>query len=646
MGQLPTWLPGHFSFRFLSTIFLLFVCVAAPDAAFADTANPASIDEQIRDAEIEDLLNMQVTSVSNAPENLRTSSAAVSVITSEDIRRSGVTSVMEALRGVPGVNVARQEQNKWAISIRGFNHRTSNKLLVLIDGRSIYDPLFSGTFWEVRDVFLEDVERIEVVRGPGGSTWGANAVNGVISIITKHAADTQGSLVSAGGGTEERVLGSVRHGGKISEDTFYRIYSRYVNRDNGYLAEGASDDSYNGQAGFRVDSRLGKDETLNLQGQIFQGDNEGVVGDFNTLHGEGGSVQGRWERRLSESSVFSTDGYYDHFDFDSGILGERRETGEVNIKEEHTFSDRFSSITALQYRYTTDQTFPSQIFSVDPDERNDHLYGGSFSGKYRAIKDVLDLHAGVKIQHNDYSGVEVQPDAGFAWTVNAKHTLWGSVSRAVRTPSRLENDFAFTLPETGQVVLRGNSDIEAENLLSYQLGHHFLLREDMLLSTTAFFNVYEDLLLGEGTTINNTGHGDTYGAELAATWSATSWWELRGAYSYLKVALSPDSDSTADPSVFLLEEGSAPQHQAVLTSRIDLPAGFELDGMLRYVDRLYSPDVASYVVADLRLGYRVSENLELSVVGQNLFDDHHFEQGGPEASQVQQGVYGKAVLTF
>lgn len=595
---------------------------------------------------IEDLLKMNVTSVTKVPEEIRKTSAAISVITSEDIRRSGATAVAEVLRWAAGVSVARNDANKWAISIRGFNGRAANKILVMIDGRSIYDPLFSGTLWETRDVFLDDVERIEVLRGPGGSTWGSNAMNGVINIITKDSKDTQGNLIVAGGGSEERAFSAVRNGGKISDDTFYRVYGKYYNRDNAYLDTHASDDSYNGQAGFRIDSKPDENNRAMLAGTIYNGDHDGVEGIFNNVNGEGGSFQGKWEREVSRSSRISMNGYYDHIDAEAGLLEEKRDTGELNVQNENQIYDWFDLIASIQYRHTRDDIQNSERVSVDPLRRTDNLVSAGLTGKMELIKDKLDMRLGSKVEHNDYSDYEFQPDIGVSWLMDQDNTLWASVSKAVRIPSRLENDFLITFPDPQTVLFRGNPSLDSEKLVSYQTGLRTTISKDLIAGISLFYNDYEDLIIAEGATIENSAHGNTHGFELAGRLQATETWYLSAAYSLLQVDVDIDPGSSANTSEASLQEGNSPEHQLFASSRLNLSDDWEFDCNLRYVDSLKDPQVDSYVVGDVRLAYKIVKGLELAVVGQNIFERRHFEQGGSNSSQVQQGVYGKLTWSF
>lgn len=621
---------------------VLWLCgVVAP----AQAAQPFGSLEDIANASLEDLLHTTVTTASRVPEDLQSVPASIFVVTSEDIRRSGAMSIPDALRNVPGVNVAQRDADKWAVSIRGFNSRTADKILVLIDGRTIYDPLFSGTLWEIRDIVLEDVDRIEVIRGPGGSTWGANAVNGVINIITKHSRETQGGLVTAGGGTEQRGFGVFRYGGTLDEEHTYRVYGKYYNRDNGFLTNEVSDDSYNAQGGFRFDGESSADSSYMIAANGYNGDHDGVT-PLDNVHGRGGSVQGRWDFNLSGRSHFSAQAYYDHIDLDASVLAERRNTTEVNLQHEYRATSRLELVSSFQYRYTSDDLGDSELVRIVPPRREDSLVAAALQMRFQLVPDTVHLRLGSKVEHNDYSLFEVEPDAGLSWNINPRHTVWASVARGVRTPSRLENDLQIIQSGTDNIVFRGNRNLAAENLIAYESGYRSLVSKELIFDVTGFYNSYDDLLVADGPTLGNSAHGSTYGVELATTWTASRACQIRAAYSYIRMDLALDPGSASSPDQIRGLEGNTPQNQASVNVRYDLSKNWESDFGLRYVDSLGAPHVSRYVVADARLSHRLSKSLELALIAQNLFDPHHFEQGGAGASEVQQGVYGKLTWTF
>ncbi len=614
-------------------------------SVYADVLTTPVVDPDIDIAttDIETLLNMRITTASKASDSLQRTPAAVYVLTNEAIRRSGATSIPEALRYVPGVQVARTASNKWSVSIRGFNSGGSNKLLVMIDGRSIYDPLFSSVFWESKDVMLEDVERIEVIRGPGGSTWGANAVNGVINIITKNAKDTQGGLLSGGGGTEEKLLGSFRYGGKISEESHYRVFGKHNTRDEGHLDEGASDDAAQGRGGFRVDG--GNEDAGNymLQGEYYNGEYDGAMptGD---IDGQGGHFLGRWNKELSSESEVTAQAFYDNFDLDALVLGENREIGDVELHYQYQPTDTYRLITGVNYRHTNDFIRGSPSAALKPESRSDNLGGFFFDNKLE-LSETVELSFGSKYEYNNYTGSEVQPSAGLSWTFEDSHTLWTSVSRAVRTPSRLEEDLFVPLPN-GQTAV-GNRSMDSETLIAYEVGYRGQVTDKLFAAVTGFYNDYDELLTLEGgITPGNGATGEGTGGEAWLRWSALENLSFTGSYSYIDLDAELKPGSTADPVATIDSiQGATPRTQASLWASLNLGGGVEIDLGVRYVDKLQAPSVSSYTVADVRLGYKPSEDLELAVVGQNLFEDHHFE-GGLGSSQVEQGVYGLATWRF
>lgn len=607
---------------------------------------PAGLDPDIAQASLEELLDLTITTATRMPEKLRSVSAAVTVITGEDIRRRGVRSIPEALRLIPGVEVARIDANKWAVSIRGFNSRLANKLLVMIDGRSIYNPLFSGTLWETKDVFIEDVERIEVIRGPGGSTWGSNAVNGVIHIITKKARDTRGGLAVAGGGTEEQGFTDLRYGAKLSDTTDARVYGKYYHRGDGYLPQGVDDDSLRGQGGFRLDNHDG-DEAFMMQGSFDGGDHDGVGGPLDVSSRNRDTViQGQWEKQYDRNGSVMLNGYYARTEFDSPVADDDRDTGEVNLQHSFKPFDRFDLTSGLQYRITADEVKNSAVLAVDPTERTDQLVSGFTRARFQLLPEQLSLNLGVRLEHNDYDSFEAQPEIAMSWTPNDRDVVWASVARAVRTPSRLESDFLITLPDL-QTTFVGNRNLDSEQLIAYEIGYRRSLGSALFLDVATFWNEYEDLIAADAATISNSARGHVYGVELTATWEPTAYAKLLAGYSYLVVDLSADPGSTDRVNMSIQSlEGADPEHQAFGRADFMLTPDWSFGFDVRFVDSLRTNDVDDYVVGDARLAWRARQDLELAVVGQNLFRAHHFEQRGSGTSEVEQGVYGQLTWTF
>ncbi|HEX7028568.1 MAG TPA: TonB-dependent receptor [Gammaproteobacteria bacterium] len=624
---------------------LLGCLLFTPATVFGDE-NPqlAGLDIDITRLSIEELLNVKITSVSKRPEQITHAPAAVYVLTSEDIRHSGVTSVPEVLRLVPGVHVARIDANKWAVSIRGFNGQTANKLLVLIDGRSIYDPLFSGVLWETKDVMLENIERIEVVRGPGGTLWGANAVNGVINIITKNARQTQGGLVAAGAGTEERFI-NWRYGYELAENHYIRVYGKGFEKDPGFVEGGADDRSSMGQAGFRYDGTLTNSDTLMIRGDFYDGSfgypDEAARGE---REGKGGNLLGLWARPLDNGGGMSAQMAYSHTELDDPVLGEVRDTYDFEFQHDLPRIGDHEIIWGVTYRRTHDDIRSSSLLGLTPDHRTDSVTG-LFVQDDIALSRSVYLTVGSKFESNDYTGSEVQPNIRLAWRINSTDTFWAAVSRAVRTPSRLESDFVIQMPDGSTFAGGGNMD--SEELVAYETGVRFNLTKELYMGVTAFYNEYDRLFTVEGSTLGNRAGGNTSGVEVAAVYVPAASWKISVGYSYLNMNLKLDRDSLDDPSTRIAgTEGQNPEHQAFVRLGTRLFKHYELDVAVRYVDELPALNVPSYTVADLRLARRINDNLELSIVGQNLFEDRHFEWGGNQVTQVEDSMHIKILYNF
>jgi iron complex outermembrane receptor protein len=626
---------------------------------------------------LEDLLKIEVVSITKRPESRAEVAAAVYVITQDDIRRSGVTSLPEALRLAPGVQVAHIDANKWAIGVRGFASRLSRSLLVLIDGRSVYSPLFAGVYWEVQDTLLEDVDRIEVIRGPGGTIWGANAVNGVINIITKRAQEIQGGLLVAGGGSEEQGFGGVRYGGNIGENLFYRVYGKAFNRDAAFHGTGSDFDDWRmGQAGFRLDWDGHHGDTITAQGDIYTGDagQRAVLTTFappfrTTVEADadlaGGNLLGRWQRVFSPASDLSVQLYYDRTYRREPTFRESRDTFDIDVQHHFRIPWQQEIRLGFGYRLTSDDTAAVPTIVFTPSGRTDQLFSTFVQDEIRLLAEQLRLIIGSKFEHNDYSGFEFQPSVRLAWILALQHTAWAAFTRTVRTPSRVEHDLSATgLLDPGTptfVRVLGSTAFVSEKLLAYELGYRVQPMSRLFLDVATFYNRYTDLLsLEPGTPfpeampppahiivpllIRNGLHGEGYGVELAAEWQPFDWWRVSGVYSYLHLNLTRDKDSL-DASTVRSTEGSSPTHQLSLRSFLSLPWHLEFDLVGRYIDYLPSQGVASYLTLDIRLGWRPLPPLTIAVVGQNLLMNHHaeFSGGSSGITEIERSVYGKVV---
>ena len=432
---------------------------------------------------IEELMDIEVTSVSRSAETLSSAAAAISVVTSDDIRRSGATTIPEALRGVPGLHVARRNSNSWAVSSRAFSSITSEKLLVLSDTRSIYTPLLSGVMWDVQDYLMQDIERIEVIRGPGASLWGANAVNGVINITTRHARNTQGTLLTATLGTEEQA-GAARYGGKFGESGFFRVFGQYSDRDATFHPGATSSDDWRiGHAGFRADWDASSSDALTLQADLYRANigqfapaitvigRPGPQGNLE-VHAAGGNVLGRWRRQLAPGSDLQLRVYFDHTHRDDPSFHDDLDTVDLELQHRYVPSSRHEIVWGLNYRYTDNSNRGNGIFAVAPEDSRDQLIG-AFAQDQFAISDALRLTLGTKLEHNDFSGFEVQPSVRLAWDVAPGQNAWAAVSRAVRVPTRLERDIAVEATPPGsnpRAVLLGNDDFDVGRVAGIRSG--------------------------------------------------------------------------------------------------------------------------------------------------------------------------------
>ena len=638
--------------------------------------------EELRNLSLEQLMNIQVTSVAKHPQKMLAAPAAVYVITQEDIQQSGALSIPEALRMAPGFEVARIDGHRYAITARGFNGEYANKLLVLMDGRSIYNPLFSGVFWDQQDTLMEDIDRIEAIRGPGGTLWGANAVNGVINIISKSARDTQGTLISGGGGTEEQWFGWVRYGAKAGENTYFRVYGKTFERDDldgGDLADGWQ----HNQGGFRVDWFPSDENAVTFQGDLYAGTASEIdvlpqpspfalsTPQKVNIDYHGGNLLSRWTRVWSEEGQTQLQGYFDRSDRDT-LTDESRTTGDIDLQHRFTLGERQEFVAGIGYRVTKDNTEPGNVVNFIPTDRTTQLFNTFIQDEIKLVPERLSLTLGTKLEHNDFTGFEVQPSARLAWTPNARNTIWTSVSRAVRTPSRLENDVNTRvatvrvppLPFPVAVRAQGNSDIISEELIAYEIGYRSQLHERVSLDTAAFYNDYDNLSSQEFGSFNpstapptqpvtpgNGLKGQTYGVEMTLQWKPTDWWTLHPSYTFLEMQLHTrpgSTDTTSEKS----GEGSNPHHQVSVFSSMTFAKQWDLDVWLRYVDNLSALNISSYITADVRLAWRPHKNLELAVVRQNLLQPQHpefFEStfGVPgRPAEVERGVYGKVTWHF
>ncbi len=662
---------------------ILFLGISAgPAAAQNGAKDPAGALTQLS---LEELMNLDVTitSTSRKPQKAFETPSAAYVLTGEDIRRSGVTTIPDALRMVPGMSVARINTNKWAITSRGFNGRFASKLLVLVDGRTVYSPLFSGVYWDTQDMLLDDVDRIEVIRGPGSSLWGANAVNGIINIITKHSAATTGSLATAAVGSKDHGSFGVRYGGSLSQGSYYRAYAKYFNDEESADADGtASGDYWKAvRAGFRADSNLSNRDSLSFQADIYKGEAgeplalpsltapyvQNVI-DRATM--KGFNAVGRWQRRYSARSDFQLQAYYDHSVRENVRLSEGLHTFDVDFQRRFIWRDNHEILWGLGFRITHDSIGDSFFFSFDPARRTDKLYSGFVQDSISLVKNKLVFTVGTKFEHNDYTGAELEPSANLAWMPNKKNTFWTSISRAIRTPDRIESDSRHNptvIPGSMPSVLRilGNHTIDHEDVLALEAGYRTQPHNRVYFDVGLFYNFYDQLRTFEPETpfvetspspthrviplrMDNLMSGRTYGVEIAIDLKLTGWWQLKTGYSYLHMNLIPDANSKDTRSK--AEEGQNPANQLSFQSIMDFRRRFEFDISTRYVSEMPVLSVDGYVELDARFGYQISDHWEFSIVGQNLLNKQHREWGADrdnhDPSEVPRMAYGKLALRF
>src|SRR5256714_763913 len=627
---------------------------------FAQQPESAVSADSLKKLSIEQLMNLQVTSVSKRPERLSQTASAIQGITQEGIQRSGAASLPEALRLATNLQVAQLDSRQWAISARGFNGTAANKLLVLIDGRTVYTPLFSGVFWDVQEVPLADIDRIEVISGPGATLWGANAVNGVINVITKDAKDTQGLLLSGGGGTEQHGFGTVRYGAALGPSVRARFYGRGFDRDATAFpgGQGAADDWYLGQGGFRMDWDASSGTRVTLQGDLYDGRIAQDSGGDIAVSGR--NVMAKWSHTLSGRSSLAAHLYYDRTHRDiPGLFGEDLDTYDVDLQHRTRLGDRHDVVWGLGYRNINDRTAIGS--DSTPAFLPLHVAREGFTG---FVQDEIALHPnrfhltlGTKIEHNDYTGFEVQPSGRVNWRLSPSATLWAAVSRAVRAPSRVDRE--LFAPAKPPYVLAGGPDFHSEEELAYELGYR-RHQGSLALSVATFYSRYHGLRSLEQVNpptpvplvIGNGQDGESYGAELTAEYWLTNRWRVHGGDTQLRVHVWPNPRSPGLSKG--ATEAQIPDRQFLLLSSVDLPAHLGLAAWFRAIDDINNQLVPAYAELNVTLTWQPTSKLDLSLVGQNLLHDRHREFGAPPANptapdprrDIQRGVYGTVAWHF
>ncbi len=632
---------------------------------------------------LEQLGEIEVTTVSKKPEEVWNTSAAIYVITQQDIQRAGAINIPEALRLAPGVEVARITSGEYAIGIRGFNSRLSRSVLVLIDGRTVYTTFTAGTYWETQDVLMKDIDRIEVIRGPGGTIWGPNAVNGVINVITKHTTDTQGALVTAGAGAVEQFLGDMRYGSGNGKRFTYRVYATGFGWSPQHHEDGNQyDDWHGGQGGFRMDWKARTHDTYRLQGDVYgQYFGEGVsVSTYNPpasfpLTGDaplyGGNILWDWTRVQGEGRDMQLVAYYAHDTRKELNLGDLRNTFNVDFLDRFRLPRQQVSLgLTLRASHGSEAEVVSGL-TFTPSKRTDTLYQGFLQDEIALVQKRLSLVAGTKILKTNYTGVLGEPTARLLYTPTASQTVWAAYTHAVRTPSDAERDFNLSsflgyarngLPFFAR--FSANPKFRSEQLNGYELGYRGLEGRNLFLDIAGFYNHYGDLfsedVLGPAYVEANPapthlllpaqfGNGlvaSTTGMEVAPEWRPRPWWRVGGWYSFLDMHVKKGTGSL-DFGTAPIVQGSSPQHQALLRSGFDLPKSVNLDIQARYVNALPGIKVPSYWTGNATAQWAATRHIRLTAVGRNLLQPHHLEfvyDPGP-AVGIRRAFYGEITFT-
>ena len=657
----------------------LVICLTPP--ALSQQTIPGLMDRSL-----EDLMTIKVTSVSKKEQTLSRAASAVFVITAADIQRSAATNIPDLLRMVPGIDVAQINANTWAISARGLNGRFSSVLLVLVDGRNVYTPTFGGVFWDVLDLPLEDIERIEVIRGPGGTIWGANAVNGVINIITRKTADTQGGMVVGSGGNLDQGSGTVQYGGALDKNTDYRIFTKYFNQNHMSSLNGSNgDDGWHLlRGGFRTDSALSSQDTLTVQGDVYTGAEGCIIPSLplvtspvvqhsaTTVPLSGGFLQSIWKHALSARSDTTLQISFDRYKRDDE-LREERKTLDIDFQHHFAWGTRQDIVWGANYRNTDSHTKGDLAFSLSPANVNMQLFSVFVQDELTLVSDRLYLTVGTRLDHNYYTGFQLLPSMRVAWTRSSHQMLWAAISRADRMPTELDTSSRISLGGYNGpggvptlVAIVGNPHFNDEGLIAYGAGFRTTVFEHLSIDLAAYYNDYSAQETTEPAvpffatapapphlvlplTYENLMHGEAHGFEIAANWKATARWTLSPGYAFEQIHMHLDPTSQDTVSV-LSAEGSSPDHSAQLRSHLDLMHGIAWDASAYFVNRLRNGEIPAYTKVDTGLTWRWSEHLSSSVAGQNLVKDRHLEfvdnTGSVISTLIKRGAYAKLTWQF
>lgn len=635
---------------------------------------------------LEDLMNLKVTSVSKREQKVSQAPAAVFVISSDDIRRSGALNIPDLLRMVPGLEVAQLDASRWAISTRGFNGQFSNKLLVLIDGRTVYTPILAGVFWDSQNLPLESIDRIEVIRGPGAAVWGANAVNGVINILTKPASETQGGFASTGGGNTAWAPEDVSYGGKLSRRASYRLYAdgfRYASSPNPGGGDGQDDWNFV-QGGFRADAQIAQNDVVLAEGQGYHG-NAGEIVTMPTSiwppvtssvalreQYSGWNALARWNHTFSSQSDTSLQVSFDRESRDDSSYGLGLNTLDADFQHHFAWTSRQDFVWGLGYRLGSDDLTQTLRIVYTPQQKSTQLFNSFVQDAITLRPDHLVFSAGARVEHNDYTGFSLQPTARIVWTPDHKQTFWGAISGADRMPARSDTAIRVNyaaLPGPGLPILIslfGNPKFKNEHLTAFEGGYRSTWTPKLSGDMTVFYDRYSHLVSVEpgATTVEmtpapmhllvssvfgNAIYGETHGVEAFANWRVTDRWTLSPGYSFLAMHLhtaAGSHDTVTVPGT----QGGVPDHQAQLRSSFALPWRLQLNSSAYFVNRLPAPAVPSYTRLDTDLTWKMAERVSIDLVGQNMLHDHHLEYSGPDSSVqstfIRRDAYAKVVWSF
>jgi iron complex outermembrane receptor protein len=615
------------------------------------------------------LTNMEVTSVSKKKESILDAAAAVTVITQDDMQRSGFGSIPEMLRLVPGMDVAQTSSSTWDISARGFNGLYADKLLVLQDGRSLYSPVFAGTYWDTVLYPMADLDRIEVIRGPGATLWGANAVNGVINITSKDAEDTQGTMVYTRGSNTESD-GVARYGGKISDNTFYRVYGMFeYNNSFDTPTGGNAGDQWNAlKGGFRIDKHASDKDSFTVQGdfgqnRITQPSTALGTSFADVQYHTTGNVIARWNHKDSEDSEFSMQFYYDYLGLNEKVLSDyRQHTVDVDFHDRFVLNKQNEISWGLGYRMVMTSANPNPVVSLDPSSRNDPTYSGFVQDTYTLQPEHWFVTVGTKLEHNNYTGYELQPSARLLWTPTKTQSAWAAISHAVRTPSIIEADVHYVeAVAPADVYIQGNNALLSEQLTAYELGYRVQPTKQVSLDLSAFYNDYKDLtqtnvqnpvVTASGVQVpiifGNHEDADAYGTELSANLQVTEKWRLTGSYSLLETtAYTTRGASTVGTDKVI--EGSSPKNQFQIHSYLDITRHLQLNVGEYYTSSIGAFSVPGYFRTDINVSWQPSEGMSLQAGVQNLFDNHHPEYGASTLtipSEIPRSIFARFIYSF